>query len=240
MGIIIPFRLPIAISSPLALLALAIVSAFPFISMPKQYFFSVGRFSCTALASAIVSVVVGTLAMASPAIALDCAEMGELAQYDSRCWESLPPTMAPKAGNSSPSSPLSGGLGATLGNGLQAFQGTWKFDYEKTMADYRQSPEYKPEEDIEALSGLLNFMFGMVSLKIAGNQLQMSVAGTGEVTTIDCQVNSSTVTVVIAQCTKEGDTKTIKFENVLPGQYMKFGAVGENDCPYCVWRRVGP
>jgi hypothetical protein len=144
--------------------------------------------------------------------------------------------MAPKAGNSS----STGGPSPTLGNGLQAFQGTWKFDYEKTMADYRQSPEYKPEEDIEALSGLLNFMFGMVSLKITGNQLQMSVAGTGEVTTIDCKVDSSTATVVMAQCTKEGDTKTIKFENVLPGQFMRFSAVGENDCPYCVWRRVGP
>ncbi|MBE9175907.1 hypothetical protein IQ225_12465 [Synechocystis salina LEGE 06155] len=205
--------------------------------MPKQYFFSVARASLPTGASAILSVLVGTLAIPTPAIALDCAEMGELAQYDSRCWESLPPTMAPKAGNSSPPS---AGPSPALGNGLQAFQGTWKFDYEKTMADYRQSPEYKPEEDIEALSGLLNFMFGMVSLKITGNQLQMSVAGTGEVTTIDCQVDSSTTTVVMAQCTKEGDTKTIKFENVLPGQYMRFNAVGENDCPYCVWRRVGP
>ncbi|QUS62469.1 hypothetical protein IQE94_08450 [Synechocystis sp. PCC 7339] len=205
--------------------------------MPKQYFFSVGRIPLLPVASAIVSVLVDPLAMSSPAIALDCSKMGELAQYDSRCWESLPPTMAPKAGNSS--SP-SGRPNSALGNGLQAFQGTWKFDYEKTMEGYRKSPEYKPEEDIEALSGLLNFMFGMVSLKIVGNQLQMSVAGTGEVTTIDCQENSSTATVVMAQCTKEGDTKTIKFENVLPGQYMRFSAVGEDDCPYCVWRRVGP
>ncbi|MCT0252709.1 hypothetical protein KQ311_02415 [Synechocystis sp. CS-94] len=205
--------------------------------MRNQYFFSLNLAFLPAVVPTLASVYLGTLVISSPAIALDCAEMGELAQYDSRCWENLPPTMAPKAGNNSTNAPPN----AILGNGLQAFQGTWKFDYEKTMEAYRQSPDYRPEEDIEALSGLLNLMFGMVSLKISGNQLQMGVADSSEViTTIDCQVDSATATVVTAQCTKEGDTKTIKFENVLPGQYMRFNAVGENDCPYCTWRRVEP
>jgi hypothetical protein len=184
--------------------------------------------------------------MVSPqaAIALECQEMGELAQYDSRCWDSLPPNMSPKAGNntgnnSSPSSSPAMTTGTTAGDdGLQAFQGTWKFDYEKTMESYRNSPDYNPEDDFEALSGLLNLMFGMVSLKISGNQLQMGVTGSDEVTKIDCDVTSSTATVVMAQCTKDGDTKTIQFENILPGQYMKFYAVGENECPDCIWRRV--
>jgi len=176
-----------------------------------------------------------------PAIALDCAEMGELAQYDSRCWDSLPAHMSPKAGNSSPSSSPSGVATPGTGNGLQAFQGTWKFDYEKTMEGYKQSPDYDPadSEELEALSGLLNFMFGMVSLKISGNQMEMSVTGSDEVARANCEVTSSSGSVVMAQCTKDGDTQTIKFENVEPGQYMKFNAVEGDQCPYCIWRRVG-
>lgn len=166
--------------------------------------------------------------------------MGGLAQSDFRCGESLPPTMGPKA-DSSRSDGSSVTPNSDLNNGLQAFQGTWKFDYEKTMEAHRESPDYKPKEDMEALSGLLNLMFGVVSLKISGNQLQMSAADSNEViTTIDCEVDSATATVVTAQCTKDGETKTIKFENILPGQYMRFNAVGENDCPYCTWRRVEP
>lgn len=177
------------------------------------------------------------IVISPPAIALECQEMGELAQYDSRCWNSLPSDMTPKAGNGDSNSPP-GMTTGNAGNGLQAFAGTWKFDYEKTMEGYRQSPDYNSEEDFEELSGLLNFMFSMVSLKISGNQLQMGVTGSDEVTMVNCDVTSSTATVVMAQCTKDGDTKTIKFENILPGQYMKFNAVEEDECPYCIWRRV--
>ncbi|WLT38569.1 hypothetical protein NON20_01585 [Synechocystis sp. B12] len=208
--------------------------------MRNQYFSLISPALWPAVVPTLASVYLGTLVISSPAIALDCAEIGALAQRNSRCWESLPSIMGPKADNGDPHSP-STTPAIDAGDGLQPFQGVWKFDYEKTMEAHRESPDYKPEEDMEALSGLLNLMFGMVSLKISGNQLQMAATDSNEViTTIDCRVDSTTATMVTAQCTKEGDTKTIKFENVLPGQYMRFNAVGENDCPYCTWRRVEP
>lgn len=37
------------------------------------------------------------------------------------------------------------------------------------MEVYRESFDYKLEEDMEVLFGLLNLMFGMVFLKISGN-----------------------------------------------------------------------
>lgn len=174
-----------------------------------------------------------------PAIALDCDQIGKLIPQDSLCRESFLPNLTIQTGNRRPSRSPGIITAETLtSNGLQPFQGTWKFDFEKTMEAYRESPDYNPEDDFGALSGLLNLMFGMVSLTISDNQLQIGVTGSEEVTIIDCEVTSSSATAAIARCTKDGDTQTMKFENTLPGEYMKFNVLGEDECPYCIWRKV--
>lgn len=174
----------------------------------------------------VASTLVGGLLVPITVNALDCQQMGELARYDSRCWEMLPPQSGSQNTAQSP-----GGLGQ--------FQGTWQFDYDKTMEAYRQSPDYKPEEDIAELGPLLNLMFGMLYLKIDGNQLLMGTQGSDEVNRADCQVTSATANGVLADCSKDGDTKTLRFTSVVPGQYMTFSAIGEEECAHCMWRRVG-
>ena len=177
----------------------------------------------------IVAISVVTL-IAGSAItvrAFDCSELGTLAQYDPRCSEAI-------SKPDSPSSPVS--PATSPADGMKPFQGLWRVSYEQSLAAFKQSPEYSPEQ-FEAMPPMARLFLEKMEARITGNEIALSIPGAAQAIAISCAVTRVSEATTFANCTSKGQTVEVAFK-LIDGEYMNFKLSNSDDADYLIWKRI--
>ena len=178
--------------------------------------------------SLIVAISAATLIAGSAVTvrAFDCSELGALAQYDPRCSEVI----------SKPDSPSPPGAPATSpSKGMDPFQGVWRVSYERSLAAFKQSPEYSPEQ-FEAMPPMARLFLEKMEARITGNDITLSMPGSQEIA-ISCAVTQVFDTTTFANCTAKGQTVEVAFK-LIDGEYMNCKLSNSDDADYLIWKRI--
>jgi|GEM_PF-5620105 len=178
--------------------------------------------------SPIAAISVATLIAGSAVTvqAFDCSELGTLAQYDPRCSEAI-------SKPDSPSSPVA--PAPSPADGMKPFQGRWRVSYERSLAAFKQSPEYSPEQ-FETMPPMARLFLEKMEARITGNEIALSMPGAQEIA-ISCAVTQVSETTTLANCTAKGKTVEVAFK-LIDGEYMNFRLSNSDDADYLIWKRV--
>lgn len=107
--------------------------------------------------------------------------------------------------------------------------------YERSLAAFKQSPEYSPEQ-FEAMPPMARLFLEKMEARITGNDITLSMPGSQEIA-ISCAVTQVFDTTTFANCTAKGQTVEVAFK-LIDGEYMNCKLSNSDDADYLIWKRI--